>query len=666
MPAKSDRSGAIKLDIKKSTEKCSPVRAIVREALSKPTEMTIEMVLNDGSVMLEDLLGEKLQLQVTTEDDGTRVFTGVVISVEALGFRNGKRQVVIEARPEFWMLNKAGDCRVFQNKSTKDIITEVLKAHGLSDYRFSLSGEYVSREYCVQYRESDFDFLSRLMEEEGLYYFFDSTAKSASEAKMVICDGPGAHRTLPGSPFKFVPRTEETILTGERISEWATAQTATTGKISLQDFDFERPEKALQSKSKIAKGKHSYKNLEHYDYPGHMRFSKDDGKKAEDAADLRSRVRMEAEAARFVTWRGTADITTMSVGGTFEVSGKDHLQIDQERPKEFLLTEAVHYLQEFEDFNTAAPQTDLPLPHLDFPEQVEGRCMVMFSAMPKTEPYRAPLATPWPRIPGLHTATVVGQKGEEIHTDEFGRIKVHFHWDRVGKYDEQASCWVRVVTPWSGNNWGMVAVPRVGQEVVVQFEEGDPDRPICTGMLYNSKTRPPYKYPDEATQSGLKSNSSKGGGGFNELMFEDKKDAELVRFQSQKDYEQIVKDNATVTIGGGDNATGDLTQTVKNNVTQTIEEGNHSLTIKQGNQDITVSQGDMGVDVSQGSVMIEAARKITLKVGMSSIELTPGGIEIKGTNINVKGEAKLDANSPLTTVKATGVLTLQGSLTKIN
>ena len=276
-----------------------------------------------------------------------------------------------------------------------------------------------------------------------------------------------------------------------------------------------------------------------------------------------------------------------------------------------------------------------------------------------------------------------------------------------------SSCWVRTVMPWTGNAWGMIAIPRMGQEVVIQFEEGDPDRPICTGMLYNEATKPPYELPANKTQSGVKTNSSKGGGGFNELMFEDKKDEELVRFQAEKDYEQIVKNNATITVGMEKMDAGDLTQTVYNDQTETIKEGNHTFTIEKGDQTFTISKGSqiigiktdktetiendktlnvsgnvaediggnrdesIGGDTSEtvggnvtqdvsGKITVTAGMSIELKVGTSSIKIDPSGVTIKGGMININGTGMVEMKSPLTTVKGSGMLTLKGGITMIN
>jgi len=317
----------------------------------------------------------------------------------------------------------------------------------------------------------------------------------------------------------------------------------------------------------------------------------------------------------------------------------------------------------------------------------------------------------------MQTAIVTGPPGEEIAVDSYGRIKVQFHWDRDGKKDEKSSCWVRTVMPWTGKNWGMVALPRIGQEVVIQFLEGDPDRPICTGMLYNADTMPPYELPANSTRTGIKTNSSKGGGGYNELMFEDKTGDELVRFEAEKDYVQTVQNSAHVKVGyghGGDVKAAaaqdarSMKVEVENHLDEIVESGNHTFTVKAGTQDIeiekdkteknnanatltvkddmktTVTSGNVSLEVdkgnqatkvamgnyklatSMGKIEMEAMQSITLKVGENSVTIDQTGVSIKGLMVKIEGTVMLEAKAPMTEVKADAILTLKGGVTLIN
>lgn len=694
-------------------------RAVVRDGLSKLTETTVEFLSKSKKVQLKDVLGKILTIHMDAGDTGPRLFAGTVVSVETLGFRDGYTHLSAEVRPVTWMLTKSTDCRIFQDKNVKDIISDILHDRGVTKFEFRLNESYETREYCVQYRETDFDFISRLMEEEGMYYFFKAATSAGDDETLVICDGISAHSPLVGeSVLDFYARDGSAARRGDHIGEWARSQHVTTGKVSLQDFDFTAPSMDLMVTRKDQKGEHRYKDFEHYDYPGHY-------DKAAHGTTNRARVRMEAQAVEFARWRGAGTTRNMATGATFKITGLDDFKAERE-DEEFLTTDAVHYMQTTSGMSEVNIRHDLDVDRLGFPEDMEEMYSVVFGAIPKKEPFRAPLTTPWPEISSLQTATVIGASGEEIDTDEYGRILVRFHWDRVadrktGKTNGGgfATCRIRVVTPWAGTQWGMVAVPRIGQEVVIQFEEGDPDRPICTGMLYNETNKPPYELPANKTQSGIKTNSSKGGGGFNELMFEDKKDAELVRFQSETDYTQIVKNNADITIGlekGSEGESGNLTETVFNdktvtvqkgdhtfsvetgsqivtietdntttvtgNQTQTVEgdntrtitgnddttikDGDHSLTVSSGDQSTVVSLGNISVSADAGKIEMEAMQSIELKVGGSSIKIEQSGVTISGPMIKLTADAMAEMKSPLTTVKADGMLTLKGSVTMIN
>ncbi|MEP4037874.1 type VI secretion system tip protein TssI/VgrG [Pseudophaeobacter sp.] len=677
-------------------------RAIVREGLSKLTETTVEFQSKNKAIKLEDIVGQTMNLHVQTEDQTDQKFSGLCISVENMGFRDGYGLYVAEVRPWFWLLTRTTDSRVFQELSAVDIIKQIFSENGFSDFRDRLSESYEPRDYCLQYRETDYDFICRLMEEEGIYFYFDSASDKNAAEKLVLCDGMSGHSPVNGkSEVEFHARDDRDRRREDHVSEWAQEEVITTGKVTLNDFDFLSPAADLKVKNAIPKGSHSHKDFEHYDYQGHYR--KDTG-----LGNKRARVQMEAEAIRHKRWRGAASLRTLGTGYTFQL--KNHP--DKPANGEYLVVDAVHYLQVAGDYNerekrtTAAAEEgemrhDIKPRNMDFPEEIKGDAYAStFGAIEKHEQYRAPLTTHWPQVPGLQTATVVGPSGEEILTDRHGRIKIEFHWDREGKADEKSSCFVRVVTPWSGKNWGMVAVPRIGQEVVVQFEDGNPDRPICTGMLYNADTMPPYNYPDDQTQLGIKTNSSKGGGGYNELMFDDKKGEELMRVQAEKDHQMLIKDRSAVTIGldapepdapGTDEKsyamtvkqhmdevvksgnrtevveTGDKAETIQTgNMTLDVDTGNLTETIAKGNHEETVSLGNITVDATAGKIKMTAGLEILLQVGPSSVKIDNSGVTIKGPMIKVEGSAMVEAKAPMTTVKGDAMLTLKGGLTMIN
>lgn len=672
-------------------------RAIINEKMGELTEIQVEMLSSDKTIKLEELLGKILTIHMASGEGKERKFTGTIVRVERLALRDGFVHLLAELRPWFWMLQQTTNSRIFQNMTVDKIIEDVFKAHGFSDFQKKLSGTYEQREYCVQYRETDFDFVSRLMQEEGIYYFFDYAKANNKYETLVLCDGLSGHTPLNGMPdLLYRAGDDYKQRLSDSVTEWATAQQIVPGVVALGDFNFETPSAKMASVSKtILSPDHKHNKYELYDTPGHY----SDANKGKP----RAQVRMEAEETEYDRRRGRASVRAMEVGKTFTL--KEHPDKDQNQ--EYLVTAATFYLQTTEGYGFVKNEKDLDTGALEFPEDNSEMYMVEFDVQPKKVQYRNARTTPWPEIAGLHTAIVTGPAGKEIYTDKYGRIKVQFHWDRAGKKDEKTSCWVRVVTPWSGKNWGMIHIPRIGQEVVIQFEEGNPDRPICTGMLYNAETMPPYDLPANQTQSGIMTRSSEKGktDTFNELMFEDKAGAELVRFQAQKDHQKLVKNKSTITIGydkldtGGNGGDGCLSQVVKKDVDETIKEGDHTFKIEKGNQDVfiktdqtetvegkstrtvtgnntetikqgnkttTVKMGNIQVDAKAGKITITAMQSIELKVGTSSIKLDPTSITVKSTMINVQANAKLDAKSPLTTVSGDAMLTLKGGVTMIN
>lgn len=761
-------------------KKLLPIAARVHERISEIPTIEVHFFCVNKKLDLESIVGEKMHLVSESEDKAAqRWFRGTCISAEFMADRVDGGQFRAVIRPWLWFLTRRTDLRIFQGLSVVDIIRSVLGKYGFSgDLELKLSGAYLSREYCVQYRETDLDFLHRLMEEEGIYYYFDH---SQSTEKLVLIDDCGRHEAVAEpSALEYREYSMKSNLETSMpyVMQWSAAEAVRSAKVVLNDYHFKKPDADLTSVSKNTEAGYLKEAYERYDYPGHLREP--------NAGDHFARVRMDAESVTHQLVSGVSDAINLAVGYTFSIS-----KLPREKdPKDVMLIECEHKMVQIEmfgraDFNESA---DLAK-NIDFSLNPEEPHEVKFQVLDATKQYRAPQKTPWPKVGGIHTAVVTGPKGEEIHTDPYGRIRVQFHWDRDGQYDEKTTCWVRTMMPWTGKNWGAIAIPRIGQEVVISFEEGDPDRPMCIGMLYNDRTMPPYDLPDNKTQSGIKTNSSKGGGGFNELMFEDKKGEELVRFQAEKDFKQIVKNDADITIGKEKNKPGnmtlfvqndqiettvkhkkqtvgesynlqignktahsdmmssasklisqlrfgaspslagalkmaydglmsaaadnkfnetiegahahvvtldhsqmigakhdhtvvgkfaqtigfahdhlvgrDYTQEIKRNHKQTVDD-DYIQTIKGKNtktvtKDMTtkVEQGDITIEAALGQIDISAMKKIVLKVGSSSIELSQAGIAIEGPMIEIKGRI-------MTEVKGGASLILKGGLTTIN
>lgn len=670
--------------------------AIVEEGLSELTFARVELLAKDRAIPLQSLVGEPLELTVSGREGEQRLFKGTCVSAEYLGRYRDWGRYLVEVRPKLWFLSRGQQCRVYQDETVPDIVQSIFADYGLSAFfKKKLSATYAVRDICVQYRETDLDFVKRLLEEEGIYFFFTHAGEAET---FVLADGATAHEPMPGDPvIEFHEKHDSFDPSKEHFAEVVAKQAATTGKVTLTDYNFEKSATKLMATRDMIKGKYGQNGIEKYDYPGHFRTYP--------LGVDRVKVRMEAEAVKHVTWTAVGNIVRLATGQTFQL--KNHPQTQGE--SKFLCTRATYYLQSAPDPNAPPETQSIVSGGLAFDPGNTDTFRAIFEIIPETSPFRAQLLTPWPEVQGIHTAVVVGPAGDEIHTDKYGRVKIKFHWDRRTPTNDTISVWVRTMMPWTGKGWGMIHIPRIGQEVVVQFEEGDPDRPIVIGMLYNDTTMPPYALPANMTQSGIKTNSSKGGAGFNELMMEDKKGEELVRFKSQRDYLQVVQNDAKITVGlETKEKKGDMELTVHRHLTETVKTGDHTFKVETGNQAIeikvnktekiegksdltltgdltetvekgnvtravemgnektTLKMGNYDLQTSLGKQTFEAMQSITLKVGSSSIVIDQMGVTIKGMMINIEGTAMLTAKAPMTQVKGDALVMIKGGITLIN
>ncbi|MBC7740320.1 MAG: type VI secretion system tip protein VgrG [Candidatus Saccharibacteria bacterium] len=671
--------------------------ARIRDKLSMIPEMRMEFFSEDSTFNPIDILGTT----ITLEAGNTFRFSGIVISVEELEGEDGGDLYSAEVRPWPWLMTIGSENRVFQDMSTIDIIREVFRVAGFTDLTDKTSDTYEPREYSVQYGESNFAFISRLMEEDGIYYFFDHSGKFE---KIVLCDSISAH--ADGGMVKFVKgnRVGNKQATTDTVFEWTELGRVVTGKVALFDYDMNLPNADLKVQSVQASGSHAHNSVERYGAGGHYKVAEN--------GEAQARKELEGLAAAYLRAKGAANSPVITTGAVFTLSHEERTAANGA----YLVLGCTHYLvNEAENRNAAAKTFSRHVEHIEFPERM-ALFETEFEVQRQSIQYRPPKMTAWPEVPALLTAKVTGPSGEEIHTDDYGRIKVIFPWDRQGKADDTSSCWVRSVMPWGGKNWGMFSVPRIGMEVIIQFERGNIDRPYCTGVIYNGVNKPPYDLPADMTKTGIRTNSSKGGGGFHELTFEDKKDAESVFFQSEKDYKQIVKNNAEITIGMEKMDKGSLTQTIYQDKTETIKMGDLTQTVETGNRitkintddtttidgasttkiekdaKLTVSSGDltqtvdqgkmtttvakdttttsqMGnitIEASGGKVTITAAMEIKLTVGGNSITIGPAGVTVSGTTITLDGKAMTEVKGPMVKVAGTGMLDMSGGLVKIN
>ena len=644
------------------------------EHISKLFHFQIEVLSKNHSIKPEDLVGKTVTLKV--QDEQKRTFHGYISHFSYGEMKTDKlRQYRLEMVPWLWFLSKTNDHRIFQEKTTKDIVTQVFDDLGFSDFEFNVSAD-AKREYCVQHNESDLNFISRLLEEDGIAYYFEQ--KEGSHV-MHLVDAANAYAECDETGFTY---SKERGL-NEKITRWEHLYQFRKGKWSISDYDFKFPTKSqiktTDSTSKFA----NVKEYEHYEYQA-----------THDIPGIKALTtqRMEAEEVPMNVVEGSSHCSSFYAGGKFKISK----HVFPEEQKSYVITSITHSAFE-NSYETGGKN--------------KSQYSNKFTCIPDSVHYRPPLVHRKPSINGPQSATVVGPAGDEISVDEFGRIKVQFHWDREGKSDDKSSCWIRVMQPWAGSGWGTLFIPRIDMEVVVSFFNGDPDRPIVTGSVYNGDNKSPYALPANKTQSGIKTRSTKGGGtdNFNEFRFEDKKGSEEIYIHAEKDLTVTVENDETHTVqhdethqvdndrsktvgnnesssigvnrdkSVGDNQSESIgknkTIDVGSNHTENIGEnktldvgGDHSETIG-GNMTLTVGGNqeesigkDMTIDIGANAtsnvgknLAIVAGDQIVLKSGSASITMKKNGdITIKGKNLTLKGSGKIN-------VKASSAVAIKGS-----
>jgi len=606
-----------------------------REGLSQLFRFELHLLSEEKAIKYEDIVGKKVTITIKHGDKKKRYVNGVVSR-----FVQGKKDerfthYEAEVVPALWFLTRTADCRIFQNKTVPDIIKEVLNEHSVQN-KSSLTGSYQAREYCVQYRESDFQFVSRLMEQYGIFYFFEH---ENDKHTMVLGDAPTAHKACPdGAKARYAPTIEEGKQWEDTVTGWQAVQEMRTGKYSLTDYDFEAPTTNLLV-GVPSTVKPSEEKLETYDYPGEY-TKKDQG-------DAIAKVRMQEQEASHLVIRGDGFCRTFVSGYTFDLS--DHYRSDANQS--YVLVEVHHDATAGDSYGVEgyflrkAPKRLKGEGGQDTEEAYSNR----FLCIPKKVPYRPPRVTPLPTINGVQPALVVGPSGNEIWVDKYGRVKVQFYWDRQGKKDDNSSCWIRVSQPWAGANWGAIWTPRIGQEVLVEFFEGDPDQPIITGRVYNAQQMPPYKLPDHQTRSTFKSRSSKGGGSsnHNEVRFEDLKGKEQLFLHAEKNMDTRVKEEYREYVGKN------MHLIVKEDQKELIEKDysrevkmhrkekvgmDMSTQVSMNRYDKTqmnwAHEANMQIHIKAGmQVIIEAGAQISLKCGGSFVDLNPGMVSIKGAMV---------------------------------
>jgi len=574
-----------------------------REEISRLFRFQLELLSMNHEIKPADLVGKAVTWFVEPKDGQKRYFNGFVNRLAAGGTpMRGYRAYRAEIVPWFWFLTRTANCRIFQNKTVPDIIKQVFGDFGFSDFEMKTK-THPKWEYCVQYRETAFNFISRLMEQEGIFYFF---THEDGKHTMNIGDDKALHKDVVENRVRFFGGT----LAPNHISSWEHQWEFRPGKWTQTDYNFETPSTSLLVNSPTKVKLPGNTKYEIFDYPGEY----EDKGVGEGEVELRMQ---EEEVAHDVV-TGTSQCTTFVAGGKFGLTGHD---VETENKKYVLLT-VQHSGADYSYTN----------------EAVGAEYNNTFTCFPDSVPFRPSRVTPKPMVQGPQTAVVVGPKGEEIYTDKYGRIKVQFFWDREGKKDENSSCWIRVAQFWAGKRWGASFWPRIGQEVVVDFLEGDPDRPLCTGSVYNAEQMPPYqgggpdaKHANDNKVSGIKTNSTKGGAGYNEIRFDDTKQAEQLFMHAQKDYELRIKHDRVELIGnehhmilgpkGGEEGKGDMFEFILGNRNMTIAK--NLLVLIGGNIGIIVGgSGGGGQGGGGGPPLIETQfDKITKHLGKQDVHM---------------------------------------------
>ena len=631
-------------------------RMTVTEQMGRLFECELELFSEKTDIKLADVLGTNMTVRLELPyQQGTRYFNGLVTRFSYIGTR-GLRYGAYRAtlNPWLWFLTRTADCRIFQNKKVPDIIKDVFREQGFTDFKDALGGNYREWEYCVQYRETDFNFVCRLMEQEGIYCFFKH---ENGKHVLVLADGYSSHEKFP--KYETVPYFPPDIhdhRERDHLYEWHIAQNVQPGVYALNDYDFTAPRKNLRSMLNKPKN-HALASMEIYDYPGEY-IDPGDGSNY-------SKIRLEELLAQHEVARGEGNAAGLAVGYLFSLSNCSR----EDQNREYLIVSAMHQIEsdEFESFLEGG---------------ISGKpYRGEIAAIEAKQQYRAPRVTPKPVVQGPQTAVVVGPKGEEIYTDQYGRVKCQFHWDRYGKADENSSCWIRVAQGWAGKKWGIMHLPRIGHEVIVDFLEGDPDQPIVTGKVYNGINMPPYTLPDNKTISTLKSLSSKDGGGFNEFRFEDKKGKEQIFLHAERNEDIRVKNDAFEWIGSerhmivkkkqfeqvdgekhlivksGDGGKGDQFERVEGEKHQEVKKdhnqkvgGTLSLKVDQNLQE-KVGQNhalEAGTEIHLKAgmkVVIEAGTELTIKASGGFVKIDAMGVTIQGTMVKINSGGSAGSGS---------------------
>ncbi|MBI5276018.1 MAG: type VI secretion system tip protein VgrG [Burkholderiales bacterium] len=626
-----------------------------QEHLSRLGEFNLRLKCKQPDISAEKMLGQNVTVRVELHQNKSRFFNayitrwgGVTEQRDSIrGARETKAYVYeATAHPWLWFLTRQSNSRIFQNKTVPQVVEEVFKAYGgLASFRNKTTGSFPVSEFCCQYRETDFNFVSRLLEQAGIYYFVEH---ESGKHTVTLVNASSSHQPYPGYDEVRFDR-EDRSGPQEMLASWSGHREIQTGRYTVDDYDPLKPRSNLQSFAEKAT-KHPYGTFEFFDWPAEFTKPAD--------GDFYARVRIDELHAQYETFNGSGNVRGFQPGCLFTLA-RHPVEVYNDK---HLVVGATYT-------STGNAETSGASAGFEFNSAIR--------AIPFRQQYRPPRLTPKPIVQGPQTAMVVGPSGEEIYTDEHGRIKVQFRWDRYGKADQNSSCWIRVAQAWAGNAYGAFALPRVGQEVIVEFLEGDPDQPIVTGSVYNGENKTPYKMPAEKTRWGLKSRSSKGGGAsnFNELRFEDKKGSEEVYIHAEKDQTLHTKKKRTEFVGDESHLQvkkdvfekfgADVHHDVKGDELVKVGGGMHfkvgeDWQAKVGTK-MTANAGQEIHFKAGMTLVLEAGTRLSLKVGGNFIDINPGGVFIKGTMVMVNSGGAAGSGSGASPKAPKNAVLAQGS-----
>lgn len=603
-----------------------PTRLTCEEALGEPYLAIVDTVSQRRTIDPASLLHQPACVALHARDQSPRYIHGLVRRLVATGGQMRDMQGFrLEIVPALWFLSQTEDCRIFESKTTRDILTTIFTEQGL---RFSFRAQPTSpRPFTVQYNETDLAFVTRLMEEEGWFYFFQHQAEAHT---LIIADSNAICASLADGAVTFRAGSGPDIL-----SAWQPGEATAHGKVSLADFDPEQPSTPISGNTETTLTAPGGPNRDPYHWPARTMKS--------ETATQRSRSAIEAAEAEATLAHGAGFNADFVPGARIQVSAAIGA------PAEAYILSRVTHRAVSESWRTTG---DEPMGYSN-----------SFAAFPAARPWRPVARMPRPQMAGMFSATVIGPEGQEIHTDDLGRIKLRFRWDHRSDATPGSGVWVRVMQPWAGPTMGWSFIPRVGTEVAVAFMDADPDRPVVVGQLHNGDQKPPFPLPDQKTKSGLRTRSTPRGSDSNvsELSFDDKKGAEKILLHAERDLTVEVEHDASTTIGH------DRSLVVsQGNETHTVSQGNRTVDVTQGNHTIKSTAGNIAIKTAAGAVTVEAMQSITLAVGQSSVTLNQAGVTIKGLTLQFEGTAMAGVKAPIVQINAAGMLKAAGGIIMLN